>query len=155
MILSSSRKTISFLSARTTKRFPSPRYASAIQIVRPFLFLGKRADGRQLTWLRSPVCSADCSAEVTPFGDFDVQIGFDIGRSGVQVNRLVVTQEQLEQNQDAAPGTSIRSLLVKGKMGERIETGCGQGSYEFNQSIDDRIGARLELGTLQFVGTEK
>jgi hypothetical protein len=37
------------------------------------------------------------TADVTPFGDFDVQIGFDTGRSGVQVNRLVVTQEQLEQ----------------------------------------------------------
>jgi len=32
---SSSRKAVSFSSARTTKRFPSPRCASAIQIVRP------------------------------------------------------------------------------------------------------------------------
>src|SRR5260370_35609896 len=33
---SSSTKAVSFSSARTTKRFPSPRCASAIQIVRPW-----------------------------------------------------------------------------------------------------------------------
>jgi hypothetical protein len=49
---SSSRNAVSFSSARTTKRFPSSRCASAIQIVRPLESIAETQPSRACTTMR-------------------------------------------------------------------------------------------------------
>jgi hypothetical protein len=49
---SSSTNTVNFSSARTTKRFPSPRLASAIQIVRPLEWTAATQPKLQAAFLR-------------------------------------------------------------------------------------------------------
>ncbi len=70
---SSSRKAVSFSSERTTKRFPSPRCASAIQIVRPLESIAETQPQLQPALLRlsaiiSPVPFQSFGADKMPEG---------------------------------------------------------------------------------------
>jgi hypothetical protein len=60
---SNSRNAVSFSSARTTKRFPSPRCASAIQIVRPLRSTAETQPQLQPALLRLSAMISQCPSK--------------------------------------------------------------------------------------------